>query len=408
MKEQGTWSRRDVVAAFSVGGLGAFVGTRYVDVGKPEQVDFVDEEGFREGFAPVEPDHPIWQDLSRPETRTSIPYKPETIHGQDPFLQTELYFKVEQDDTPLELTMSAAATSNVSARPFIATLDDGQRFMLPFVQSVRPSSVTALLGSLQKGEHALQLNEIPSKFPLGNDVLYPFRLAAVSGTPLQNYLRRTQPRYAIRANNIEDMANDMPLFEVSEVLRQLGGEELLIKKTVIYTSEDGGLSSEEREKRYKRLLDVEPSLQQKVPLKRVVGFPGEEMGFLPLDKQSYQAIIQVHGQKTPHAWATFHGRAKNGQPLIQIKTNNNLLSDDVTERIFFAPPPVYGLGEDTAVRLLQANSEWRIISLHEVDGEVNLERSFPQAGHLAEIQLDGLEKHPMGSYPTTDILLTAS
>lgn len=410
MKEQGSLTRRNFIAALGVGGLSAFVGNQYINIGsigRPESFHYTGEEAFREGFFPLEPDHPLWKDISTPEKRTAVPYKAETIHGRDSFLQTELYFTVEEDSPPLELTMSGAATSNVSAQPFIATLDNGKQFMLPFVQSVRPSYVTTFLGSLEKGEHALQLNEIPSDYPLGNDVLYPYHLNTVSGTPLQNYLRRTQPRYALRSDNIPRMKNDMPLLEISEFLRRAFDNMLLVKKTVIYTSEDRGLSPQERLERYGRTTDVEPSVQQKVKVRHVIGFPGEEEGFLPIDDQPYQAIVQVPGRKTPHAWAEFDGKTDNDQPLLQIKTGNNLLSEEAVTKVFFDPSPVYGLGEHVAAALLQANPEWQILSFHEIDGETSLDRSLPQAGHLAEVQLHGLEEHPMGSYPSTDVL-TAS
>lgn len=404
MKEQGRWTRRDVVAALGIGGLGAFVGGQYFDQGSPEQFHYVDEEQFSEGFSPIEADHPIWKDLTTPEICTTLAYKDAPLHGHGRNFKKEYFFTVDDDSTALEMKLAVAPTSNVAAKPFLATLDDGTEFFLPLVQSVRPSSVTAYLGRLGKGEHALQLNEDPSDYPLGTEVLVGF--SSVSGTPLQNYLRATQPRYAIRADNIGDMTNDMPLFEVTEVLRRAFDNELLLQKTVIYTSEDSGLSPAERLRRYGRTEDVEPSVHQKVQVRKVVGYPGEELGFLPKDQKSYQAIVQVPGRKTPHGWAQFDGIRKNGQPLLQIKTDNNLLSEKEVTHIFFAPPPVYGLGENTANKLLQVNPEWNIIGLEE-EARAVFYRTLFGAGRMADKDMTVLAQHAFGSYPTIDVLLAA-
>lgn len=404
MSERKQWTRRDLVAALGVGGLGAFVGGRYFDQGSPEQFHYVDVEQFGEGFSPIEQDHPIWKDLITPETRIALGYKEAPLHGHGRYFKKEYFFTVDDDSTALEVNLAVAPTPDVAAKPFLAILDDGTEFFLPFVQSVRPSSVTAYLGKLGKGEHALQLNEDPSDYPLGTDVLVG--LSSVSGTPLQNYLRDTQPRYAIRADNIGDMTNDMPLFEVTEVLRRAFDNELLLQKTVIYTSEDSGLSPTERLRRYGRTEDIEPSVHQKVQVRKVVGYPGEEIGFLPKDQKSYQAIVQVPGRKTPHGWAQFDGTRKNGQPLLQIKTDNNLLSEKEETNIFFAPPPTYGLGENTANKLLQVNPEWNIISLEEEASAV-FYRTLFGAGRMADKDMTVLQRHPYGSYPTTNVLLAS-
>jgi hypothetical protein len=183
-----------------------------------------------------------------------------------------------------------------------------------------------MLGRLAKGKHtvSVSLNKARSAAKARSAEVKSLRPLPLAPPHETKVMEEDQLAFAhspvlyARANSI-DHFTDIPLLMYYEILRE-GGDDLIVRYTVIFTNEDGGTQTAALMARWGRGTDIEWVYQFRLHGQKIV-------------EETYQGVR--------HETKAFIGsRAVGSHPLLAVASDNNNFSDLACSAVRFAPLPI--------------------------------------------------------------------
>lgn len=383
------YSRRTLLKAAGVialsSTLGAF-GAENIRMGRKDAFETRDMNQFDKGFRFVEQSDEIFHDLFAPEQYEHIPFSQE--RSNIPEVVYKGRFSVDTDNASIQFQLSSKPRDDVSVHPLVVSINN-KKFLVPFIQTLRPSSTITEIGEYTRGEYAIEVvDKSPHHQSLARDTV-AMQLVRVTGTPLQNFLRQSAPWFPVRPDLIHSLWKDILLMQWTKPF--INGRKIKLENWMLFSSEKGGKTPRERDAEYGRTNDYESLLHELV---------------LASDNEGYflhgEKLAQVKGNDG-HVWTAFTGVYIGDHPLIPIVHKNNISDADFTPRtdLVYAPGRnllPYNIQDKDMQRF---NREVTIIGYRqEQETPWWSSRWYPNAGKKARKELSLLKKNPHGKFPT--------
>jgi hypothetical protein len=230
-------------------------------------------------------------------------------------------------ETPAEVVLQVSAScpgcswGRKGREGALLTIEVDGRYSqhLALTRGSKPASYRVMLGGLPAGTHRVRLALDRARTPrrvAGAAALGMTVRTVPPANPEYHALAQAPFVYA-RAGTVEK-ASDLPLVTWYETEpRPEGGTR--IRYSIVFSNEDGGTPPDRLMATWGRLTDLE----------YVYG--------VELDAQG--AVVSAEFQGRDHELLRFAGKRDGSHPLLHVVTDNNMLADQGTAAVRFAPAP---------------------------------------------------------------------